>query len=116
MHSPATPPEFEPRLFADLRNRSAERRARDLGYFYAESPGVVARLLESDGILRHLLVTDRRRPLVEQFGVPDDRVMVMPERAVFDLVGFEMHRGVIALFDRPAIELGCQWRAGRLSA
>lgn len=102
MPSPATPAEFDPELFEDLRSRTAERRARERGYFYAESPGVVARLIAAGGSLRHLLVTDRRRDLVVALdGLPRDRVTVMSEPELFDLVGFEMHRGLIGLFDRP---------------
>ena len=87
--------------FSDLRSREAERRVRRAGLFYGESPGVIARLLDAGVPLKALLVLERRRHLLEglDLGAADTRAFTDPElRAV---VGFDMHRGMIGLFERP---------------
>lgn len=87
--------------FSDLRSREAERRVRRAGLFFGESPGVIARLLDAGVPLKALLVLERRQHLLEglNLGAADTRVFTDPElRAI---VGFDMHRGMVGLFERP---------------
>jgi tRNA G18 (ribose-2'-O)-methylase SpoU len=88
--------------FSDLRSREAERRARQAGLFYGESPGVVDRLLNAGVRLRTLLVAERRRHLLAETALHDSEVVVLSDPALHDLVGFDMHRGMVGLFERPA--------------
>lgn len=89
-------------LFRDLHSRAAERRAREAGLFFGESPTVVRRLIDAGVPIRHLVVSDRRRAFLDT--VPEDTVRkVLAESELYDLVGFEMHRGVIATFERPPL-------------
>jgi tRNA G18 (ribose-2'-O)-methylase SpoU len=90
-----------PEWFSDLRSREAERRARDADVFYGESPGVVARLVESGVRLRSLLVAQRRRHLLDEIDTGGADVTVLSDPELHDLVGFDMHRGMVGLFDRP---------------
>lgn len=87
--------------FRNLRSREAERRARLAGAFYGESPGVVARLLDGGVRLRSLLVLERRMQLLDEIDVGDAEVMVLTDPELRDVVGFDMHRGMVGLFDRP---------------
>ncbi len=88
--------------FSDLRSREAERRARLAGLFYGESPGVVGRLLRSGVGLRILLVAERRRHLLDAIDTTGSKVFVLSDPELRDLVGFDMHRGMVGLFERPA--------------
>lgn len=87
--------------FGDLRSREAERRARHAGVFYGESPGVVARLLDAGVGLRALLVLERRRHLLADIDTGGAEVLVLTDPELREVVGFDMHRGIIGLFERP---------------
>lgn len=87
--------------FADLRSREAERRARQAGVFYGESPNVVARLIESGLVMRSALVLERRRHLLDDIDTRGADVVVLSDPELRDVVGFDMHRGVVGLFERP---------------
>ena len=90
-----------PEWFSDLRSREAERRARNAGVFYGESPGVIARLLDSGVRLRSLLVLERRKHLLSDIDTRDVDVRLLADPELRDLVGFDMHRGMVGLFERP---------------
>ncbi len=87
--------------FSDLRSREAELRVRSANMFYGESPGVVERLIESGVRLRSLLVLERRRHLLTQFDTGDAEVFALTDPELRDVVGFDMHRGMVGLFERP---------------
>jgi tRNA G18 (ribose-2'-O)-methylase SpoU len=87
--------------FADLRSRESERRALSANVFYGESPGVVARLLATRVRMRSLLVMERRKHLLDEIDTGGSDVVVLPDRELHDLVGFDMHRGMVGLFERP---------------
>jgi tRNA G18 (ribose-2'-O)-methylase SpoU len=89
--------------FRDLRSRESERRARHAGVFYGESPGVVVRLLACGVGLRALLVLERRRHLLADIDTGGAEVVVLTDPELRDVVGFDMHRGIIGLFERPAV-------------
>lgn len=87
-------------LFRDLRSRAAERRVREAGLFFGESPTVVRRLIAAGVPISRLVVSDRRRAFLDT--VPEHtKSTILAESELYDLVGFEMHRGVIATFELP---------------
>ena len=87
--------------FRDLRSREAERRARLGNVFYGESPGVVARLVDSGVRLRSLLVLERRKHLLADIETGGAEVVSLTDPELRDVVGFDMHRGMVGLFERP---------------
>ncbi|MDH3250714.1 MAG: RNA methyltransferase [Acidimicrobiia bacterium] len=87
--------------FRDLRSREAERRARNADVFYGESPGVIARLVAAGVALRSVLVLERRKHLLADIDTGDADVFVLTDPDLRDLVGFDMHRGMVGLFERP---------------
>lgn len=88
--------------FSDLRSREAERRVRRAGAFFGESPGVVARLVGSGITLRSLLVLERRSHLLADIEIGAAQVAVLTDPELREVVGFDMHRGMIGLFERPS--------------
>lgn len=113
----------DPRVrdYVDLADPDVRRRLEsDGGFFIAESPLVVRRLLESDRTVRSILVTpaqyaaladvlDADRPHAD--GSPSDTsdtpVYVASEAVLRRVVGFNLHRGAVAAADRwplPTVE------------
>lgn len=88
-------------LFRDLRDRQAERRVADLGLFFAESPEVISRIGRSGGRIVHVVASERRARRLDSMSLGDATVSVLSEDALYSLVGFEMHRGMIASVERP---------------
>ena len=88
-------------LFRDLRHREAERRATDLGLFFAESPEVIARIGRSGGTIVDVVVSERRAQRLDSMSLGDAAVSILAEDELYSLVGFEMHRGMIASVERP---------------
>lgn len=79
------------------------RESREV--LWAEGPTVVARLLTSTLRTRSLLVTpailDR---LVDTVSIPAGVELLVAERSVIaEIVGFDLHRGAIAIADRPPL-------------
>jgi tRNA G18 (ribose-2'-O)-methylase SpoU len=97
----------DPRLvdYVDLADPDVRRRieARD-GFFVAESPLVVRRLLDSGRRVRSVLVTPRQfeamRHDLESGLDPAVPVFVAPEAVLRRVVGFDLHRGAVAAADR----------------
>lgn len=78
-------------------------RGRESGtVLWAEGPTVVTRLLRSAVSPRSVLMSpaahSRMAPLVDVVGVP---VYVAEQTVINEIVGFDLHRGVIAVADRP---------------
>jgi tRNA G18 (ribose-2'-O)-methylase SpoU len=95
----------DPRLadYIDLTDPVLRRRIEsERRFFIAESPLVVRRLLVSDRHVRSVLVTPERYDLLADVveGRPDVRVYVAPEDVLRRVVGFRLHRGVVAAADR----------------
>jgi tRNA G18 (ribose-2'-O)-methylase SpoU len=89
---------------------SAYRNLKDVGQrvngcFIAESELVLERVLESDLEIVSAFVTDQRYGrLAERFaGRPDVAVFVAAPPVLDGVVGFPMHRGVLALVRRPVL-------------
>ncbi len=90
--------------YRDLRSPRIRKRveiAEPPGFFIAEGATVVGRLLASPLRTRSVVVTpvrlDRIAPLVPD-GVP---LYVVPDRVLAAVVGFDLHRGIVASGDRP---------------
>jgi len=103
----------DPRLadYVDLADPDVRRRVEaERGFFIAESPLVVRRLLESGRRIRSVLVTPARLgSLTDAFerAALDAPVYVAPDAVLRRVVGFDLHRGAVAAADRwpmPAIE------------
>lgn len=72
----------------------SDRQTMRLGHFIAEGPMVVARLLGSGWPVRSVLVTARRRAAVD---VPEQiPVFIAPQDVMNAVVGYNIHRGVLA--------------------
>lgn len=88
-------------LFRDLRGREAERRAAGRGLFFAESPEVVDRIGRSGAVITHVVASERRAGRLGAMTLGEAIVTILPEQELYSLVGFEMHRGIIAAVERP---------------
>ena len=92
--------------YRDLNDPAARRRLeRALGIMVVESRVPVRQLLATGLVIRSLLVDDHQMTLaadlveaVRGSGAP---VYVLPRDRMVDLVGFRLHRGVVAVADRP---------------
>jgi tRNA G18 (ribose-2'-O)-methylase SpoU len=95
----------DPRVaeYVDLTDPVLRRRIEgERGFFIAESPLVVRRLLASDRRVRSVLVTPERYdalagPLSAR---PDIPVYVASDEVLRRVVGFNLHRGTVASADR----------------
>ena len=97
-------------LLADYRNVSEADLMARRGLFVAEGRLVVTRLLEARHLVtRSVLVTETAcgaiRDAIE--ARPDVRVHVVPQHLMNGIVGFNIHRGCLALGERPAAR---DWR------
>jgi tRNA G18 (ribose-2'-O)-methylase SpoU len=93
----------DPRLsdYRELRDATARRRIEGDRFFIAEGPVAIERLLDSDHRVRSVLVSEQKyarlAPLLDPLDAP---VFVVDRTLLGDLVGFDLHRGVIAAADR----------------
>lgn len=105
---PITDPE-DPRL-ADYRGVSDPELSARSGVFVAEGRLVVRRLLtESSLAARSVLVTPAARDALRDVlaARPDLPVYVVPQALMNGITGFNIHRGCLAIGERPA---RAQWR------
>lgn len=71
------------------------------GVFVAEGPTVLAHLAaRAPGLVEEILVEDRRRERIPP-GLDGARVHALPSDRIAEIVGFDFHRGVLALCRRP---------------
>ena len=66
------------------------------GWFIAEGPLLVARLLRSSYATHSILLSEKYLDSWRDRLPPDIDVLLIPEELVAELVGFQFHRGVIA--------------------
>ncbi|HEV7523817.1 MAG TPA: RNA methyltransferase [Acidimicrobiia bacterium] len=99
----------DPRLtdYVDLSDPDVRRRVEaERGFFIAESPLVVRRLIESGRTVRSVLVTPGRYDaLADVLSADPDRlggapVYVAPDAVLHRVVGFNLHRGAVAAAER----------------
>ena len=120
-HVPLTPPT----VLTDAADPRADGyralRARESGeVLWAEGPTVVERLLSSSLTTRSVLLTpalhDRLRPALERHAAEHPEAVVevlLAERAVIqEIVGFDLHRGAMAIATRPTLRSVAEALAG----
>jgi tRNA G18 (ribose-2'-O)-methylase SpoU len=94
----------DPRLadYVDLSDPVLRQRMEgDGGFFIAESPHVVRRLLASGRNVRSVLVTpEQHAALVDVLAGLPVPVYVAPPATLRRVVGFDLHRGAVASADR----------------
>jgi tRNA G18 (ribose-2'-O)-methylase SpoU len=90
--------------FRSIKGRSGRLDAT----FVAESELVLDRLIESAFTIRSVLVTPARAvrvaPLLHEWAASSDRdvaLFVAAQEVIDDVVGYPLHRGVIAIAERP---------------
>ena len=102
-------PRLEP--FLRVRDRDAAGPDGRPGLFIGESPLVIEAMLRSPVEVLSILASDRQRDralaLVEQArpwrsGRPDPDVLLAPDSVLDEVVGFNIHRGFLAVGRRPA--------------
>ncbi len=92
-------------VLADYRNLPEPELVQRRGRFVAEGRLVVRRLLTESGFaVRSVMVTEPARLAIEDAlarrpGVP---VYVMPQPVMNEVAGFNIHRGCLAIGERPA--------------
>ncbi len=97
---------LDPRLedFRDIRDRDARGPDGRPGVFIGEQGLVVEKMLARPEIVRRILVSEQRRSWLEDAlaaaGDPDVEALVAPKRILEEIVGFEIHRGIVASGDR----------------
>ncbi len=93
--------------YRDLNDAAVSRRmAEEGGCFIVEGRVSVTQLLRSDYSVRSLLVDDHQltlaAPLVEGVQAQGAPVYVASRSVVARTIGFDLHRGVVAVANRPA--------------
>lgn len=109
----------DPRLtdFRDLTDAELRRAAEaGGGFFVAEGPQTVARVAASAHTLRSVLATPARwERMTGQLGSLDVPIYLAPQPLLDRVVGFHLHRGVVATAGRlPEPDLGALLDLGRL--
>jgi tRNA(Leu) C34 or U34 (ribose-2'-O)-methylase TrmL len=94
----------DPRLDRYRQLRDPERREAleaTGGHFVAEGITVVRRLLESTLTIHSVLVLEGRQDRVADLVRDDIDFLVVPKDVMNTVVGFDLHRGVLACAQRP---------------
>jgi tRNA G18 (ribose-2'-O)-methylase SpoU len=96
----------DPRLddYRAIRDRELRGPEAFGGLFVGEQALVVERMLQRPGLTRSVLVTPRRLERVAPKVPPDVPAYVPPLPIMEQLAGFNIHRGVLALGYRAAVE------------
>ena len=95
----------DPRLDRYRSLRDPERRAAleaAGGHFVAEGVTVVRRLLESTFVIHSVLVLEGRQDRVADLIGDHVDFLTVPNEVMNTVVGFDLHRGVLACAERPA--------------
>jgi tRNA G18 (ribose-2'-O)-methylase SpoU len=93
----------DPRLadYTELTDPAARRRRERDDFFVAEGPVAVERVLASGHRIRSVLISEPKWERVSSLvGELDAPVYVAPREIVAATVGFDLHRGVVAVADR----------------
>jgi tRNA G18 (ribose-2'-O)-methylase SpoU len=90
-------------LLDDYRELKDATRRRS-GTFIAESELVVTRLLQSRFVTRSMLMTEQRYTRLAEVVPSNVDVLIAQPEVIDEVIGFPLHRGVVALGVRPAVE------------
>ena len=93
----------DPRLadYRELRDASARRRIEGDEFFIAEGPVAIDRLINSDHRVRSVVVSERKyERLRELLDALDAPTYIVDRDVLHDIVGFDLHRGVVASAQR----------------
>ncbi len=96
----------DPRLaeYRDIRDRGLLGRNGMPGLFVGEQPLIVQRMLSMPGVTKSVLVVTTWADRIAPLARPDVPVYVAPLDLMRHVAGFTVHRGVLALGYRSAIE------------
>ncbi|MBG7604415.1 MAG: RNA methyltransferase [Actinobacteria bacterium] len=90
--------------FRALNDQSLRRKLESDEFFIAEGYVAIERLIESEHVVRSVLLAPSRvsrfEPHLERFAAADVPVYVAERETIAEVVGFDMHRGVIASANR----------------
>ena len=107
VHDPADP-EIEPYL--KVRDRDAHGRDGRPGLFIGESPMVIEAMLRERIVVRSILASERHAERaaamiasssVARAGIPEPTVLLADDPVLDAVVGFNIHRGFLAVAERP---------------
>ena len=93
----------DPRLddFREIKERSLHD---ERGMFIGEQPLIVEKMLEQPGLIRRVLVIERRREWLEEtlknYGNPNIECLIIQREMLEQIAGFDVHRGVLASGNR----------------
>ncbi|MHC4415689.1 MAG: TrmH family RNA methyltransferase [Planctomycetota bacterium] len=96
----------DPRLedYRDICDRELRGRAGLPGLFIAEQSLVVERMLARPGVAKSVLIAPSRRERIAPLAPPEVPVYVAPLPLVRQVAGFNIHRGVLGIGFRSAVE------------
>jgi tRNA G18 (ribose-2'-O)-methylase SpoU len=84
-----------------LRDQSARRHIEGDEFFVAEGPVALERLLATPHRIRSILLAEQKYDRLAEMLAPVDAPVYLVDRALLgEIVGFDLHRGVIAAADR----------------
>jgi tRNA G18 (ribose-2'-O)-methylase SpoU len=90
--------------FRALNDQSLRRKLESDEFFIAEGYVAIERLIKSEHVARSVLLAPSRvsrfEPHLESFAAADIPVYVAERETIAEVVGFDMHRGVIASANR----------------
>jgi len=96
----------DPRLdeYRDIRDRDLRGRATGEGFFVGEQRLVVERMLRLPGVTRSVLISANWRDQIAALAPADVPVYVTDAATMKTIAGFDIHRGVLAMGYRRAVE------------
>lgn len=90
--------------FRALNDQALRRKLEGDEFFITEGYVAIERLIESDHVIRSVLLGSSRvarfEPYLEQLAASNTPVFVAEKSTIAEVVGFDMHRGVIASAQR----------------
>ncbi len=96
----------DPRLndYRDIRDRDLRGRRAGKGLFVGEQRLVVERMLRRPGVTRSVLISANWRDRIAPLAPADVPVYVTDPATMKQVAGFDVHRGVLAMGYRRAVE------------
>ncbi len=91
--------------YRDIRDRDLRQHSPDGGLFVGEQLLVVQRMLRRPGVTRSVLIAPGWLDRIGPLAPPDVPVYVTDTATMKKIAGFDIHRGVLAMGYRTAVEL-----------